>query len=66
MSSPTKTPHCCYPECRADAEFSIHGLSGFEDVTEACEKHVGALFGTPARAEKENEEWRVYSMKASK
>jgi hypothetical protein len=54
-------PHCCHMFCGNDAEFSIHGSSGhFEDVTEACEDHVGALLGTPMWLEKESEHWVVY------
>jgi hypothetical protein len=63
IDPPTKKPHCCEQECPNDAEFSIHGSSGhFEDVTEACEEHVGALLGTSACLEKPNEHWRVYPM----
>lgn len=58
-----KRPHCCHPDCLNDAEFSIHGSSGHvDDVTEACTDHVGALLGTPARLEKENEHWVVHPM----
>ncbi len=59
-------PHCCFPDCLKDAEFSIHGSSGdFEDVTEACEEHAGALLGTPAHLEKENDHWVVHPIAAS-
>ena len=66
MTPPTKKPHCCFLECGADAEFSIHGSTGFEDVTEACEEHVGALLGTPARAEIENDHWTVHTLEVTK
>ena len=54
-------PYCCYLDCQKDAEFSVHGVPGhFEDVTEACADHVGALIGTPTWREAENESWAVY------
>ena len=54
-------PYCCHMDCDNDAEFGIYGSSGhFEDVTEACAEHVGALLGTPMWLEKENEYWAVY------
>jgi hypothetical protein len=47
-------------ECDKDAEFTIFGGSGhFEDVTEACTEHVGALLGTPEWLTKGNREWTV-------
>lgn len=53
--------HCCHTDCDKDAEFSIHGSSGhFEDVTESCEDHVGALLGTPTWLQKENESWSIF------
>ena len=56
-------PYCCELACSKDAEFSIHGSSGhFEDVTEACTEHIGALLGTPTWLEKENDHWLVYPM----
>ena len=56
-------PYCCYLDCPNDAEFGIYGSSGhFEDVTEACEAHIGALLGTPTWLKKENEHWVVYPM----
>ncbi len=54
-------PHCCFNSCTKAAEFSIHGVPGhFEDITEACEKHVGGLLGTPTWLKKENEYWAIY------
>ena len=62
MKNVTK-PHCCYPDCPDNAEFSIHGSPGhFEDVTETCEAHVGAFLGTPTWLEKPNEYWLVYPL----
>ncbi len=62
--SPKKVfPYCCFINCPKAAEFSIHGASGhFEDVTEACEDHIGALLGTPTWLEKENKSWSGYPM----
>ncbi len=61
-----KKPHCCFPECPKDAEFSVHGSSNhFEDVTEACENHVGALLGTAAWLEKENDHWVIHPIECS-
>ena len=58
---PRKEPYCCHVGCDKDAEFSVHGSSGhFEDVTETCAEHVGALLGTPTWLKKENEHWVVY------
>ncbi len=54
-------PHCCEHDCTKAAEFSIHGSSGhFEDVTEACEGHVGVLLGTPIWLKAANESWTVF------
>ena len=53
-------PYCCEMHCQNDAEFGIYGSSGhFEDVTEACAKHVGALLGTPTWLPKMNDHWVV-------
>lgn len=49
---------CCYVGCGAEAEFTLYG-SYVEDVTEACEFHVGFLLGTPVRASAENVQWTV-------
>jgi len=65
MARPIVTkPHCCYDGCTKDAEFSIHGQHGFEDVTEACEAHVGALLallGYPLDVEAKGY-WNVYPL----
>jgi hypothetical protein len=54
-----KKPYCCLPGCPADADFSIHGSPGqFEDVTEACESHVGALLSA-------HDHWLVYPIECS-
>jgi hypothetical protein len=56
-------PYCCEPDCVKDAEFGIYGSSGhFEDVTEACEDHVGILLGTPTWLDKMNDHWVVHSI----
>lgn len=57
-------PWCCIIECENDAEFEIFGDSNhYEDSTEACEDHVGALLGTPDWLMKmrgrETKEWTV-------
>lgn len=45
--------------CNRIAEFSIVGESGApDDVTEACEEHVGALLGSAVGA-KLNHSWTV-------
>ncbi|KKL24380.1 hypothetical protein LCGC14_2415890 [marine sediment metagenome] len=49
-------PYCCEQSCSKDAEFGIYGSSGhFEDVTETCVRHVGALLGTPTWLPKMND-----------
>ena len=54
-------PYCCEMHCKKDAEFGIYGSSGhFEDVTEACEEHIGVLLGTPDWLKKKNDHWLVY------
>ena len=56
----TIIPHCCEPGCGKPAEFQIAGGSGhFEDVTEACRDHVGALLGTPQWISEDNALWTV-------
>ena len=56
-------PRCCYPDCGKPAEFGIYGSSGhFEDVTETCEDHVGALLGTPTWLARENTHWTIYPL----
>ncbi len=58
--------HCCHHDCMKDAEFFIYGVPGhWEDTTEACGDHVGALLGTPAWLTKENESWNVYPIEVS-
>ena len=50
-------------DCTLKADFGIYGGSGhFEDVTEACENHVGELLGSPDWLEKDNTEWTVVSL----
>lgn len=58
----SEKPYCCHMDCDKDAEFSIHGSSGhFEDVTESCVNHIGALLGTlPQLMPKKNDHWLVY------
>ena len=59
-------PYCCELDCVKDAEFGIYGSSGhFEDVTEACEEHVGALLGTPTWLANENDHWVIHPISAS-
>ena len=54
-------PYCCHILCFRDAEFGIYGSSGhFEDVTEACERHIGSLLGTPTWLHEENDHWLVH------
>ena len=56
-------PYCCYILCFKNAEFGIYGSSGhFEDVTETCVKHVGALLGTPTWLKVENDHWVVHPL----
>lgn len=56
----TIIPHCCESGCGKPAEFQIAGGSGhFEDVTEACRDHVGALLGTPQWLPGDNLTWTV-------
>ena len=56
-------PHCCIIECDKNAEYGIYGGSRhFEDVTEACEDHVGALLGTPDWLKQNNTEWTVVEL----
>ncbi len=56
-------PYCCYMTCFRNAEFGIYGSSGhFEDVTETCAKHVGALLGTPTWLPKMNDHWVVHPL----
>ena len=54
-------PYCCHMTCFRNAEFGIYGSSGhFEDVTETCVRHVGALLGTPTWLPKMNDHWVVH------
>jgi len=65
-TNPEAKPYCCALGCSKDAGFSIHGSTGhFEDVTEACESHVGALLGTPAWLPKQNDHWLVYPIEVN-
>ena len=60
-TDPETKPYCCTLGCPKDAEFFIHGSSGhFEDVTEACEDHIGVLLGTPTWLSKQNDHWLIY------
>lgn len=60
-------PYCCHILCFRNAGFGIYGSSGhFEDATEACEGHVGALLGTPMWLKKESEHWVVYPIPPEK
>ena len=57
MSTESK---CCFLTCPLPATFTIYGQSDHpEDVTEACEDHVGSLLGTPDYLERDNISWRV-------
>ena len=62
---------CCYVgeegSCEALAEFEIYGvgkgLDPYSNVTETCEKHVGALLGIPVDEHKRGlrpDHWRVW------
>ncbi len=53
-------PHCCFMGCGRDAEFDLWGSSGhFEDYTQSCVEHVGALLGTPTWLATNNTQWIV-------
>lgn len=55
---------CCVIGCPLAAEFGIYGESGRpDDDTYACERHVGALLGTPAGLGSENRSWSVVLLK---
>jgi hypothetical protein len=60
----TNQSHCCYLGCNKLAEFGIYGAPAhFEDVTEACSKHVGELLGTPLWKTQPNTHWVIYPLK---
>jgi hypothetical protein len=54
---------CCFLGCGKPADFRIEGQpEHFEDYTEACEAHLGALMGTPKWREKPDTHWLVYPL----
>ncbi len=61
----TTERYCCYIDpctdegCKAKVDFLITGQAGFEDTTDACERHVGLLLGTPMWAKNENQCWDI-------
>lgn len=58
-------PFCCHQTCTKGADFSIQGSSGhLEDITDACQEHVGDLLGTPIWLSKENEYWHIRPISA--
>ncbi len=52
---------CCHIPCGELAEFDIYGETRPDDVTQACEAHVGALLGSPVGA-LENRRWVVVAL----
>lgn len=59
-------PYCCHQGCGKDAEFRIFGSSRLpDDVTEACQDHVGHLLGTPVGQVPESDAWTVVEIASS-
>jgi hypothetical protein len=55
---PEKKPYCCHVGCEDPAVYTVQTGPGFEDFTEACERHLGELVNGDGLSVVYPVEWR--------